>query len=92
MKSSELEEISETLSNKTGLTVVFWYTLPATWDLMEELLDEDSIEEKDKTYHVMFRDMPYRDHCNVYFRLKGTWERVYETTKQVLKLIGYEID
>lgn len=92
MTQNELDKISEVLSNKTGLTVVFWYTLPMTWNLTGELIDEDSIEEKDKTYHVMFRDMPYRDQCNVYFKLKGTWERVYETSKQVLKLIGYEIN
>lgn len=82
MTGKELEDISTKLSDKTGIYVIFWYTYsPDEYGLGDP-------PEEDKTYYVVIKDALDPTDSNIYFRTySDNWEKLYEITKQILKVI-----
>lgn len=93
MTHEELEELSNNLSSKTGLNVIFWYTAASYIpNKIEDYLIEN-IKEEDKTYYIVIKDGNDPVDSKIYFRTYSTnWVDLYETAKQILRLLKYEID
>lgn len=82
MTNLELENLSINLSKKYGIYVVFWYACcSSTYGL-------DDPPEEDKSYYVVIKDGPDPIDSNIYFRTySDNWEKLYEMTEQILKVI-----
>ena len=82
MTSEELEDISTKLSDETGIYVIFWYTYSS------DEYDLNDPPEEDKTYYVVIKDVLDPTNSNIYFRTySDNWEKLYEITEQILKVI-----
>lgn len=77
-----LEKKGKELSDKTGLTVIFWYTYSVVDDKPQD----------DRTYYSVVKDQIDAAESTIYFRYSSdNLEKTYKTTKKALKLLEYKV-
>lgn len=77
-----LEKKGKELSDKTGLTVIFWYTYSVVDDKPQD----------DRTYYSVVKDQIDAAESTIYFRYSSdNLKKTYKTTKKALKLLEYKV-